>query len=68
MSESTVPEPSATPVSETDRLEATAESISDDLSGSGDTPVVDLDQADPPSPEENLEEDVDEDVANAGRD
>lgn len=58
MSESTVPEPSATPVSETDRLEATAESISEGLPGESQVPVVDLGQDDPPEPAEDLEDEV----------
>lgn len=58
MSESTVPEPSATPASETDRLEATAEALRDEQPGAAEAPVVDLGQDEPALPAEELEEDL----------
>jgi len=54
MSESTVPEPSATPASETDRLQAAAEAIRDEHPEYDEVPVIEADETVPPRPEEEI--------------
>jgi len=54
MSESTVPEPSATPASETDSLQAAAEAIRDEHPEYDEVPVIEADETVPPRPEEEV--------------
>jgi len=54
MSESAVPEPSATPASETDSLQAAADAIHDEHPEFDEVPVIEADETVPPRPEEEI--------------
>lgn len=54
MSESTVPEPHATPASETDSLHAAAEAIREEHPEYDEVPVLEADETVPPRPEEEI--------------